>query len=63
MESFVEELSAPEGLPFRYGYSSPTQNTDSPQKKCFDRRQVHVFQATKWLAHGFFGDTEYPLGG
>ena len=42
---------------------TPTQNIDASQNKYFDCRQVHVFQATKWLTHGFFGDTEYPLGG
>ena len=30
-EEFVKELSAPEGLPFRYRYSSPTQNNDAPK--------------------------------
>ena len=47
MESFVKELSPPEGLPFCYSYSSPTQNTEAPQNKSFDRFQVHVFPGYK----------------
>ena len=54
----MKELSAPEGLPFRYRYSSPTQNTKAPQTNVSIVAKCTFSQATKWLTHRFFGDTE-----